>query len=207
MGTFSEHHRKKQLETENQKEKERQENLRAMGMGMGGPYARRGPVPYMTRTPTPRHQPYTLPRPARKPSTEFQQQGALQADQSISESFQDNQNNMSNNSIKQESIEGENSEKTGFMSGNDPDQSNSSSSMPNENFGGGTGSLQGDSDEVNVKQEATDSEFDLQITGVELGMPGSSQETWAANVAMGMGFDQSGATGSPGDMSQEGFSK
>lgn len=64
---------------------------------------------------------------------------------------------------------------------------------------------------VSVKLEAlTESEMELEITGVEPGrVQGPGLQDWAANMPPGMNFDPSGATGSSIDMmgSPQGYSK
>lgn len=179
-----EHHRKKQIEKEKEREKEQQERMQAMAM-VPGPQRNVGG--YFPRHSTPRHQPYPVQRPDRRPSTEFTQTAIPTHEQSVS--------------IKQESADIDRT--PGDYS--DAEQSNSSSSnMPAEGMGGHS-NIQGDSEGVNVKEEVTDSELDLEITGVELGaVPGVSQDNWAA---MGVNMDSSGATGSPADMGQQGYSK
>lgn len=161
-----------------------------------GPMPRRSPAgTFFPRHSTPRHQPYHVPRLDRRTSQE----------QSIPPSFI---NTDHSTSIKQENVEGSNSELAPAPGAelSDADQSNSSSmTMPAENI---PGSVQESSEGTNIKQEVTDSELDLEITGVEIGMPVASQENWAGSVAMGMNFDQSGAMGSSADItSQQGYSK
>ncbi|KAL4217831.1 hypothetical protein ACF0H5_022570 [Mactra antiquata] len=73
------------------------------------------------------------------------------------------------------------------------------------NDGGGEGSEQTDPN-ITVKLEAlTESEMELEITGVEPGRPQVPQDSWDPNVSMGMSFDPTGATGSQGDLSQQGY--
>lgn len=71
----------------------------------------------------------------------------------------------------------------------------------------GTESGEIDTD-VSVKLEAlTENEMELEITGVEPGRPIMAQDDWDPNISMGMNFDPTGATGDPGDMSAQGYSK
>jgi hypothetical protein len=61
---------------------------------------------------------------------------------------------------------------------------------------------------VSVKLEAlTENEMELEITGVEPGRPMVPQDNWDPNVSMGMNYDPTGATGNPGDMTAQGYSK
>lgn len=149
---------------------------------------------FAPRHSTPRHHPYQqVPRSF----GEVPHPATTTLNQSASPSFMAMPGDQSNN-IKQENVDSANF---------DPEHSNSSSSVANENSGGNS-TVQGDTEVTSIKQELTDSELDLEITGVELGAPISSQENWASNIAMGMTMDQSGAMGSQADMSgQEGFSK
>ena len=64
---------------------------------------------------------------------------------------------------------------------------------------------------VNVKIEAiTESELDLEITGVEPGQMAQSDNSWMPNVQTRMGYGPSTSTGAQGDMSgdsSQGYSK
>ena len=65
---------------------------------------------------------------------------------------------------------------------------------------------------IAVKLEAlTDAEMELEITGVEPGRAPqvTMPQDWGANISMAMGYDPTGATGSPADMagSSTGYSK
>jgi hypothetical protein len=73
----------------------------------------------------------------------------------------------------------------------------------------GHGSDSGEIDpNVNVKLEAlTESEMELEITGVEPGRPAMPQDSWDPNMSMGMNFDPTGATGSQADLAAQGYSK
>jgi len=109
----------------------------------------------------------------------------------------------------------------------DPVSESSTSTIPNEagteglSLGADLSNLISDSDnqsanpsnsdniDPNVKIEAiSESEMELEITGVEPGRPVIGQD-WGPDTSMVMGYDPMGATGSPGDMAaaQQGYSK
>ncbi|XP_060553778.1 uncharacterized protein LOC132714876 [Ruditapes philippinarum] len=59
-----------------------------------------------------------------------------------------------------------------------------------------------------VKMEAiSESELELEITGVEPGRPAVSQESWDPNISIGMNYDNTqGAAGNQADLSSQGYS-
>ncbi|XP_060605284.1 uncharacterized protein LOC132757856 isoform X2 [Ruditapes philippinarum] len=58
-----------------------------------------------------------------------------------------------------------------------------------------------------VKMEAiSESELELEITGVEPGRPAVSQESWDPNISIGMNYDNTqGAAGNQADLSSQGY--
>lgn len=172
------------------------------------------PRQQFARGPGPRHEPYSVSRSARRASTgtvEGSPGSQKQAGdgQIIKLEPQDNSNQSdpstetSDNTDKVQSGEGtgnttpggSNQGLEGSESGDSVDISKTESA---ENQ-----SVSADFDpSVSVKLEAlTESELDLEITGVEPGRPAPAPQDWGANFSMDMGFDPSGATGSGVDMS------
>lgn len=93
---------------------------------------------------------------------------------------------------------------------NRDDENTNSSTGTNDQSENRTGDTEGNEEEENpdMKVEAiSESEFELEITGIEPGRPILPPDNWDPN--MGMNFDPSqGASGSPSDMTaQQGYSK
>ncbi|XP_060604870.1 sal-like protein 1 isoform X18 [Ruditapes philippinarum] len=216
------HHKKKQAEKEKERQQQMLESMQQIPipaqLGYGpaprrnprAPYPRqilpRGPMPGMSpggslRSPSIRHEPYPISRPQRNstgsmPTTPVKQEPSDLSNDGISES---------NNVSQSPSQLGE--------SKDDENTNSSSSTIPNEPSDGNTGESSDrqktDSDldpNVNIKVEAiTESEMELEITGVEPGRPSIPQD-WDPNLSLGMNFDpNSGAMGSAADM-QQGYS-
>ncbi|XP_060604817.1 sal-like protein 4 isoform X11 [Ruditapes philippinarum] len=217
------HHKKKQAEKEKERQQQMLESMQQIPipaqLGYGpaprrnprAPYPRqilpRGPMPGMSpggslRSPSIRHEPYPISRPQRNstgsmPTTPVKQEPSDLSNDGISES---------NNVSQSPSQLGE--------SKDDENTNSSSSTIPNEPSDGNTGESSDrqktDSDldpNVNIKVEAiTESEMELEITGVEPGRPSIPQD-WDPNLSLGMNFDpNSGAMGSAADM-QQGYSE
>ncbi|XP_060604824.1 zinc finger and SCAN domain-containing protein 10-like isoform X12 [Ruditapes philippinarum] len=213
------HHKKKQAEKEKERQQQMLESMQQIPipaqLGYGpaprrnprAPYPRqilpRGPMPGMSpggslRSPSIRHEPYPISRPQRNstgsmPTTPVKQEPSDLSNDGISES---------NNVSQSPSQLGE--------SKDDENTNSSSSTIPNEPSDGNTGESSDrqktDSDldpNVNIKVEAiTESEMELEITGVEPGRPSIPQD-WDPNLSLGMNFDpNSGAMGSAADMQQ-----
>ncbi|XP_045181695.2 sal-like protein 3 isoform X13 [Mercenaria mercenaria] len=224
------HHKKKQAEKEKERQQQMLESMQQIPipaqLGYGpaprrnprAPYPRqilpRAPGPGMSpggglRSPNIRHEPYPVSRPQRNstgsdsgrlsmPTTPVKQEPSEQSNDDVSEL-----NNVSQ-SPSQSVAEAKDDEKS----------NSSSSTIPNEPSDGITGESSDkqktDSDldpNVNVKVEAiTESEMELEITGVEPGRPAIPQD-WDPNISMGMNFDpNSGAMGTSADMNQ-GYNK
>ncbi|XP_045181692.2 sal-like protein 4 isoform X12 [Mercenaria mercenaria] len=220
------HHKKKQAEKEKERQQQMLESMQQIPipaqLGYGpaprrnprAPYPRqilpRAPGPGMSpggglRSPNIRHEPYPVSRPQRNstgsdsgrlsmPTTPVKQEPSEQSNDDVSEL-----NNVSQ-SPSQSVAEAKDDEKS----------NSSSSTIPNEPSDGITGESSDkqktDSDldpNVNVKVEAiTESEMELEITGVEPGRPAIPQD-WDPNISMGMNFDpNSGAMGTSADMNQ-----
>lgn len=207
------HHKKLQAE----KEKERQLSMVQAplpGQFDMGPGQRRPRLPYQPgprfsqqgyiRSSGARHEPYRIPRSGRRPSSETSFTETSQGPVST----QGLGSNMENIPMKTEpSDDIQNSDSLN----KDDDNTNSSiSTVTNDQSESRTGDNTGNLDSDSVKVEAiSESEFELEITGVEPGRAPVPQDNWDPNVSMGMNFDPSqGASGSPGDMSsQQGYSK
>ncbi|XP_053382898.1 zinc finger and BTB domain-containing protein 17-like isoform X4 [Mercenaria mercenaria] len=212
------HHKKLQAE----KEKERQKSMAQAPMPGQydlGPGPRRPRMPYQSsprqpfspqvfplRSPANRHEPYHIPRPRRTSDTSFTetslgpgsfQPGAVSTPQET----------MENIPMKTEPSYDNQTEI------NKDEENTNSSTGTNEQSESRTGENQDniDSDPNSVKVEAiSESEFELEITGVEPGRPALPPDNWVPdNVSMGMNFDPSqGAAGSQADMAgQQGYSK
>ncbi|XP_053382897.1 homeotic protein spalt-major-like isoform X3 [Mercenaria mercenaria] len=210
------HHKKLQAE----KEKERQKSMAQAPMPGQydlGPGPRRPRMPYQSsprqpfspqvfplRSPANRHEPYHIPRPRRTSDTSFTetslgpgsfQPGAVSTPQET----------MENIPMKTEPSYDNQTEI------NKDEENTNSSTGTNEQSESRTGENQDniDSDPNSVKVEAiSESEFELEITGVEPGRPALPPDNWVPdNVSMGMNFDPSqGAAGSQADMAgQQGY--
>lgn len=227
MSYIAGHHKKKQAEKEKERQQQMLESYQSMQvpaqLGYGpasrrnprAPFPRqilpRAPGPGMSpggsiRSPGVRHEPYPVSRPQRNstssdpgkislPTTPVKLEPSdtskddvnesnnvsQSPSQSVSESKDDEKSNSSSSTIPNESSEGNNTEQQKTDSDLDPN--------------------------VSVKVEAiTESEMELEITGVEPGRPAVPQE-WDPNLSMDMNFDpNAGAMGSSTDM-QQGYSK
>ncbi|XP_060552140.1 sal-like protein 4 [Ruditapes philippinarum] len=213
------HHKKLQAE----KEKER---LKSQGPLPGqfdlGPGPRRPRMPYhgsprqpfspqvfQMRSSANRHEPYHIPRPGRRTSsdTSFSESSQMTPGASFQPgAISTPQETLENMAMKTEPADDSQSEM------NRDDDNTNSSTGTNEQSESRTGDGQGgiDSDPNSVKVEAiSESEFELEITGVEPGRPAMPPENWVPDVNMGMNFDPSqGAAGSQADMSgQQGYSE
>lgn len=220
------HHKKKQAEKEKERQQQMLESIQSMQvpaqLGYGpaprrnprAPYPRqilpRAPGPGMSpgggiRSPGVRHEPYPVSRPQRNstgsdsgrlslPTTPVKQEPSDASNDDVNDS----------NNVSQ-------SPSQSVSESKDDEKSNSSSStIPIEHSDGNTGDASDqhktDSDldpNVSVKVEAiTESEMELEITGVEPGRPIVPQE-WDPNVSLGMNFDpNAGAMGTSADMQQ-----
>ena len=165
----------------------------------------------------PRHEPYTIPRPGRRISTGNTDTSSAGIQRPSADGYiiktepseDNNQSGSDNNAENMQSTEGSvsgiagtSNQGTVWQDSGDSvqgDKSETQEGDPN------TESATGDFDpDVSVKLEAlTESELDLEITGVEPGRPAPMPiDNWGLNVSMDMNFDTTGATGSLADMSQ-----
>lgn len=212
---ISGHHKKMQAE----KEKEKQKAMAQLpGQFDMGPGPRRPRMPYHSgprhsfspqgfiRSPGSRHEPYHVRRPGRRTSSETSFTEASQSPLSMpagpSSSTEESTEKVP---MKTEpSDDNQNSD----LANKDEDSSNLSvPSLTNDQSEVRTGD---ELDADTVKVEAiSESEFELEITGVEPGRPAVPQDNWGPDVSMGMNFDSSqGASGSPADLAaQQGYSK
>ena len=167
------------------------------------------PQAFQMRSPANRHEPYHIPRPVRRASsdTSFTDSSQLTPGASFQPgAISTPQESLENIVMKTEPCEDNESDMN-----KDEDNTNSSTGT-NEQSESRTGDGQGgiDSDPNSVKVEAiSESEFELEITGVEPGRPAMPPENWVPDVSMGMNFDPSqGAAGTQADISgQQGYSK
>jgi hypothetical protein len=115
--------------------------------------------------------------------------------------------------MKMEPSDSDNQNGAGSESNTKDDDNTNSSFGTSEQSGNRTGENTQEGQEIDpkaVKVEAiSESDFELEITGVEPGQSMLSQDNWDPNVSMGMNFDPSqGASGTSADMpGQQGFSK
>ncbi|XP_045181215.2 zinc finger and SCAN domain-containing protein 2-like isoform X5 [Mercenaria mercenaria] len=181
-----------------------------------------------------RHEPYPAARPSRRTSTEPSpvkvnngsgQVIKVELDTHSNENDtinQDTDQSSSHQSNAPSSVKSESGEKD-----EDAQSESSNSTIPNEPLAEGISldsdlsnvisgpshTQSGESSEidpnVSVKIEAlTESEMELEITGVEPGRPVVPQDNWDPNISLGMNFDPSqGATGNQADMSGQGYSE
>ncbi|XP_045181210.2 zinc finger protein 492-like isoform X1 [Mercenaria mercenaria] len=179
-----------------------------------------------------RHEPYPAARPSRRTSTEPSpvkvnngsgQVIKVELDTHSNENDtinQDTDQSSSHQSNAPSSVKSESGEKD-----EDAQSESSNSTIPNEPLAEGISldsdlsnvisgpshTQSGESSEidpnVSVKIEAlTESEMELEITGVEPGRPVVPQDNWDPNISLGMNFDPSqGATGNQADMSGQGY--
>lgn len=187
-----------------------------LGYGPGFRRTPRGPYPRQNmprppgmppgtgiRSPSQRFEPYPMHRPQRNSTSSDPGQASLPTTPiKLEPSDLSNDGASDSNVTKSPNASG--------LESKDDEKSNSSSSTITTEQTETGDKQQGDNDldpNVSVKVEAiTESEMELEITGVEPGRPVVPQN-WDPNVSMGMTFDpNSGATGSPGDM-QQSYSK
>jgi hypothetical protein len=181
------------------------------------------------RSPANRHEPYPSARPPRRTSTEPSPAGAesdngqfIKIEPNLESS--DNENHDSNQT-SQDNAPSVSKSESGERE-DDAKSESSNSTIPNEaqaeglgldsdlsNIIAGSSQSQGSESgeidaNVSVKVEAiSESDMELEITGVEPGRP-LPQDTWDPNMSMGMNFDPSqGAAGNQADMTGPGYSK
>lgn len=180
------------------------------------------------KSPGARHEPYTTTRPARRTSTEpspVEAQDSPGQPIKLEANVETNQGETDTvNAIEQgSSNESPSSDAASEMKPNagdkDDDASSESATSTKLNeplsdadlsniISGSHQELGGELDtSVTVKmEELTESDMDLEITGVE---PGSSvsQDNWDPSLSMGMNFDPTSVTGNQDDIGAQGYSK
>ncbi|XP_052763465.1 sal-like protein 2 isoform X14 [Mya arenaria] len=170
-----------------------------------GGYRARAPRFTSPRFPGVRHEPYSVPRtPSARPGV-----SPMATEPKTNVKTEPYDPNMNTSGVS-------------LLDNDDDNSKSSSSTIPTEQgqegMGQGSGDVSGlvvagsadddnDTDNVTIKQEILQGEEDLEITGVEPGMPIPTSQAWDPNAAMGMNFDPSGATGSQADLAaQQGYS-
>lgn len=168
------------------------------------------------RSPNVRHEPYPMIRPQRNSIGSLSDSIARHSLPTTPVKQEPNESS-SNDGVNETNNASQSPSQLVVLEPKDDDKSNSSSStIPNE---GNDVNVDDSSDKerqtteddidpnVNVKVEAiTESEMELEITGVEPGRPIIPPD-WDPNISLGMNFDpETGAMGSPADM-QQGYSK
>ncbi|XP_052763114.1 uncharacterized protein LOC128205483 isoform X4 [Mya arenaria] len=170
-----------------------------------GGYRARAPRFTSPRFPGVRHEPYSVPRtPSVRPGV-----SPMATEPKTNVKTEPYDPNMNTSGVS-------------LLDNDDDNSKSSSSTIPTEQgqegMGQGSGDVSGlvvagsadddnDTDNVTIKQEILQGEEDLEITGVEPGMPIPTSQAWDPNAAMGMNFDPSGATGSQADLAaQQGYS-
>ncbi|XP_052763462.1 zinc finger and BTB domain-containing protein 17-like isoform X11 [Mya arenaria] len=171
-----------------------------------GGYRARAPRFTSPRFPGVRHEPYSVPRtPSARPGV-----SPMATEPKTNVKTEPYDPNMNTSGVS-------------LLDNDDDNSKSSSSTIPTEQgqegMGQGSGDVSGlvvagsadddnDTDNVTIKQEILQGEEDLEITGVEPGMPIPTSQAWDPNAAMGMNFDPSGATGSQADLAaQQGYTK
>ncbi|XP_052763120.1 zinc finger protein Aiolos-like isoform X8 [Mya arenaria] len=169
-----------------------------------GGYRARAPRFTSPRFPGVRHEPYSVPRtPSVRPGV-----SPMATEPKTNVKTEPYDPNMNTSGVS-------------LLDNDDDNSKSSSSTIPTEQgqegMGQGSGDVSGlvvagsadddnDTDNVTIKQEILQGEEDLEITGVEPGMPIPTSQAWDPNAAMGMNFDPSGATGSQADLAaQQGY--
>ncbi|XP_052763460.1 zinc finger protein 768-like isoform X10 [Mya arenaria] len=169
-----------------------------------GGYRARAPRFTSPRFPGVRHEPYSVPRtPSARPGV-----SPMATEPKTNVKTEPYDPNMNTSGVS-------------LLDNDDDNSKSSSSTIPTEQgqegMGQGSGDVSGlvvagsadddnDTDNVTIKQEILQGEEDLEITGVEPGMPIPTSQAWDPNAAMGMNFDPSGATGSQADLAaQQGY--
>lgn len=185
------------------------------------------PPGFSVRSPANRHEPYHIPRPPRRISSEASltesshgppiptPQGPVPVFQSLVQASLGSMDHISELPVKTEPSDSDNPDHDPSSASNDiinrDDENTNSSTGTNDQSENQTGDTEGNEEEnPDMKVEAiSETEFELEITGIEPGRPALPPDTWDPNMSMGMNFDPSqGATGSPSDMTaQQGYSK
>ncbi|XP_052271179.1 uncharacterized protein LOC127871938 isoform X2 [Dreissena polymorpha] len=186
-----------------------------------GPRFTKSPSQYAARYQSPRHQPYSVPRPRRphgvaQMSMSKVEETVVKAERVDSDDAS-NQSGMDNQGLKTSS----NLSDSGADNDCQGAESDTSNIVGNDSLNaeqGGSNERHNSEDIVKL-EPLTESELDLEITRVEPGQstqegeeskwdPNSSQggEDWDPSVSMEMGYNLGGATGSAEDMTgQQGY--
>ncbi|KAL4218006.1 nucleic acid-templated transcription [Mactra antiquata] len=153
-----------------------------------------------------RHEPYHIPKVARRPPSTTSEASFTSSPSLLP---QDSTGDNSNTPVKSEPGMDNNSANSDLVN---RDDDNTNSSNVNESADDRAGDNDSNVDPAAVKVEAlTETEFELEITGVEPGMSSQPmpQDNWGQNLSGDMSFDPTlGASGSAADMSaQQGYKK